>query len=149
MSDFKRIETVDQTILTKITEAEVLQWLAARLNQIRETLPAASSLGVDVHYFQFCRDEHLSASWGIHAADKCSGTSPDTATALRTVRDELLNNPQRRAAEARRKAKDLMEEAAQLEALASGSNAGTERRLPPPQSNDNKQTANGGSRSLQ
>jgi len=28
-------------------------------------------------------------------------------------------------------------------------NDGTERRLPPPQSNDNKQTANGGSRSLQ
>lgn len=122
MSDFKQIEAIDATILDRITEADALMWVAARLQQLRETLPAVSSLGLDVHYFQFCREEHCSASWGIHAADKCSGTSPDVATAFRTVRDELMNNPQRRAAEARRKAKDLMEEAAQLEALASGSN---------------------------
>ena len=120
MSGFKRIENIDASILDRITEDDVTMWIAAKLQQTRETLPQASSLGVNLHRFNFCHDDHISADWGMHAADKCSGTSPTVNAALKAVRDELMDHPARRAAEARRKAKDLLEEAAQLEALPVG-----------------------------
>lgn len=120
MSDWKRIENIDASILDRITEDEVTMWIAARLQQIRENLPQASCLGVNVHRFNFCHDPHISADWGMHAADKCSGTSPSVAAALKAVRDELMDHPAKRAAEARRKAKDLLEEAAEIEALPVG-----------------------------
>lgn len=120
MSDWKRIENIDPSILDRISEDDVTMWIAARLQQVREKFPQASSLGVTLHRFNFCRDDRISADWSMHAADKCSGTSPTIAAALKTVRDELMNHPERRAAEARRKAKDLLEEAAQLDALPVG-----------------------------
>ena len=120
MSDWKRIENIDASILERISEDDVTMWIAARLEQIRETLPQAVALGVKLHRFNFARDAHINADWGMHAADKCSGTSPSVAAALKNVRDELMDHPAHRAAEARRKAKDLLEEAAQLDALPVG-----------------------------
>lgn len=136
MSDFKTIEPVDASILDRITEADVEMWMAARLQQVRETLPAASRLDFNASFRYFCKVKDYYVHWGIHAADKCSGTSPSSAAAFKTVRDALLDNPKARAAEARRKAKDLLDDAEKLEALASGSNAPAE----PSGTRDSKQS---------
>lgn len=51
------------------------------------------------------------------AADKCTGTQPDTKSCMDTLKQELLDNPRKRAEMARWKAKELLKEAAELEEL--------------------------------
>lgn len=117
MSDFKQIDKIDPSILDRVSEEDVTAWVAAKLQSLKPAIPA-SCLSVTMHDFSSIRGERFSLSWSLHAADKCSGTSPDVATAFRTVRQELLNRPKERAADIRAKANSLLKEAAQLEELS-------------------------------
>lgn len=119
MSDWKRVENVDGSILERITEAEVIMWMAAKLAAVRGTLPA-SCISVMANFRKYGADEYYDVNWGMHAADKYTGTQPDTACCVKRLKEELLDNPKSRAEEARRKAKQLLKEAEELEALQIG-----------------------------
>lgn len=119
MSDFKRIENFDTIILDQITEEQVAAWMAAKLCIMRKTLPVGC-VSITANFRDWRNDEHYDVSWGAHAADKCTGTQPDTKSCMEVLKQELLDNPKKRAETARWKAKELLKEAAELEALAVG-----------------------------
>ena len=116
MSDFKRIETLNADILHRISEAEVCEWLAAKLQLLRGQLPI-SCVQLTANFRNYRNDTHYDVHWGMHAADKCTGTQPDTKSCMDTLKQELLDNPRKRAEMARWKAKELLKEAAELEEL--------------------------------
>jgi len=57
-------------------------------------------------------------SWNMLAPDICALTHETIESALSEVREKLLGDPRGQAEEKRRKAKELMEEAEQLENVA-------------------------------
>lgn len=119
MSDYKRIESFDTIILDQISEEQIAQWMAAKLCIMRKTLPV-SCVSITANFRDYRKDEHYDVSWGAHAADKCTGTQPDTQKCMEHLKQELLDNPRQRASTARSTARMLMKEAEELEALAVG-----------------------------
>ena len=119
MSDWKRIENLDRSILERITEDDVVMWMAAKLDSVRGQLPV-SCVQLMANFRDYRNDAHYDVNWGMHAADKCTGTQPNTESCIATLKQELLDNPKKRAEAARWKAKELLKEAAELEALAVG-----------------------------
>ena len=119
MSDFKRIENFDTIILDEISEEQIAAWMAAKLCIMRKTLPV-SCVSITANFRDYRNDDHYDVHWGAHAADKCTGTQPDTKACMDELKQELLDNPKKRAEMARWKAKELLKEAAELEALAVG-----------------------------
>ena len=119
MSDFKRIENFDTIILDQITEEQVAAWMAAKLCIMRKTLPVGC-VSITANFRDWRNDERYDVSWGAHAAVKRTGTQPVTKSCMDVLKQELLDNPKKRAEMARWKAKELLKEAAELEALAVG-----------------------------
>jgi len=103
-------------ILDRITEREVMLWLAARLDKLR----AESKLPIyhmDVSVWQRANRPY-DVSWNMHAPDICALTHETIESALLEVREKLLGDPRGRAKAKRREAKALLEEAAELETVA-------------------------------
>jgi hypothetical protein len=119
MSDFKRIENFDTIILDQISEEQIAAWMAAKLCIMRKTLPV-SCVSITANFRDYRNDDHYDVNWGAHAADKCTGIQPDTKACMDVLKQELLDNPKKRAEMARWKAKELLKEATELEALAVG-----------------------------
>ena len=119
MSDYKRIESFDTIILDQISEEQIGQWMAAKLCIMRKTLPV-SCVSITANFRDYRNDPYYDVSWGAHAADKCTGTQPDSKSCMDVLKQELLDNPKKRAELARWKAKELLKKAAELEALAVG-----------------------------
>ena len=105
----------NKEILTQITEAQVCAWMAAKLEEVREMIPA-HNINVAAHFLEH-RDGPYYFHWGMHAADKCVTCESDTYTCVRLLREKINDKPRERAAEARRKAQALLDEAAQIEAI--------------------------------
>lgn len=112
------IPNLNPSILDQITEAQVVEWMAAKLDQIR------NESGLPIHNFdvEVWRREYTEykydASWSLHAGPCCALTHKTIASAVEEARQELLGNPKEKADEARRKAKALLEEAETMEKLA-------------------------------
>lgn len=116
MSSYKDIPNIDATILDRITEADVEMWMAAKIQSLRTDVPA-HHLAVSVNFAAGRRPE-IYSSWNFHAGDKCA-MEASIGNCRRIVKEELLNNPKKRAAEFRRKAAVLLKEAAELESFSS------------------------------
>lgn len=119
MSDYKRTELADPGILARISEAEVAEWMAALLESARADLPA-SSFSITAWFRDYRSEGYYDVCFGMHAADKCTGSQPDITSCLAHLKEELWNNPKKRAEEARRKARELNKEAAVLELMVLG-----------------------------
>lgn len=108
--------TTDISILDRISEQDIHEWLKARFRQIKETqLESITSFNLTVHNFGYGNTEVWS---GMHAAGECVTTEADTAAAATELRAKLMGNPESKALQKRREAESLLKEAQQLEALA-------------------------------
>jgi predicted N-formylglutamate amidohydrolase len=116
ISTYLEVSSPDTEILARITEREVMLWLAARLDKLR----AESKLPIyhmEVAVWQRANRPY-DVAWNMHAPDICALTHETIESALLEVREKLLGDPRGRAQEKRRQAKELMAEAEQLETVA-------------------------------
>lgn len=118
ISTYVKIETVDESILSRISEADVANWMAAKHNEIRQGIPQASGIELESNFRKYRDEQYFDVSWSMHALDKCALNHNSIASACREIRQELLNNPRQRAAEARAKANALLKEAEELESVS-------------------------------
>lgn len=117
MSNYKLIESFDTIILDQISEEQIATWMAAKLCRMRQTLPV-HCVSITANFRDFQSGQSYDVAWGAHAAGKCTGTQPDTKACMDVLKQELMDNPKKRAERARWEAKELLKEAAELEALA-------------------------------
>lgn len=118
----------NREVLARITENDVLLWLAAKLDLMREeTKLPIYHMTAEVWRREY-PDQPYDMSWSMHAPDVCALTHRTIESAITEVREEL-GDPAQKADELRRKAKHLIEEATELEACAAArSNDRTEPR---------------------
>ncbi len=104
------------SILDRISEREVCNWMLAKLEQIRATkLPDCHNLCITAFWY-----DHMSApetNWGMHASGECVTSEPNFDIALAKLHNEVLVEPEKKALEKKRQAAELLREAASLEAL--------------------------------
>lgn len=117
MSNYIEIESPDMTILDRISEADAAMWMAAKLKQLREKL-RCHNLQCSADYRTYRPNGYFDVSWTMHGLDKVALTHRTIESAAKELEQELLDNPKRRAAEAKRKAQELLKEAAELEAIS-------------------------------
>ena len=120
MSTYLKIETVDMTILERISEADVTMWMACALAKLRETMPQCSNLQLQSDFRHYGGEHYYDACWAGHALDKCAITHPSIESMHQELHQELHKNPKARALEARSKAQRLLKEAEELEAASVG-----------------------------
>ena len=111
-------EAVPDDILTQITEAQVVLWLAARLQRLRADGIPTEQIALEVWFRDWTHDVHLDACWNLHTRSCLAITHPTVASAVLEIRREMADRPAERAAEMKRKARELLAEAAELDAAA-------------------------------
>jgi hypothetical protein len=102
-------------ILSSIPEEKIQQWFAAKLLAIRrDRLPQCNSIDATAHAYAWeCPD--VSVFWNSHGPGQCALTHSTVDACIEELRACFLDNPQEKAREARRKARQLIEEAEALE----------------------------------
>jgi len=106
---------VDESILARVTESDVQSWMVARLNQIRSNGLPVRSLELNVLFS--VNEFHI--SWTGNCFDECCISCDDSAEVERKLREACIGAPERKASEKRAEAKRLLEQAEELEKLAS------------------------------
>ena len=106
---------VDESILARVTEADVQSWMVARLNQIRSNGLPVRSIELDALFV--ANEFHI--GWTGHCSDECCISCDDSAEVERKLREACIGAPERKASEKRAEAKRLLEQAEELEKLAS------------------------------
>lgn len=120
LSEYKKIPLADieASILTQITEEQVGQWLAARLLDVRKTIPLANDLQGTTDFRRHGGIDYIDLSWTVHGGGKVGMTQPSISTAMDDLKEELAGNPKERAAALRWEAKRLLAQAGELESVA-------------------------------
>ena len=125
ISSYTKIVTPDDAILERITEDDVMMWMAAKLAYLR---PAADNIQLQVCVRNYRNEPpYADVSWTMHGADKVAMTHKSTASCFDHLCQELRDNPKQRASEARRKAALLVKEAEEIEAASVLPNAPAHR----------------------
>lgn len=106
----------DPSILSRVSESDVMAWMAARLAQIRSELPV-HTMQLEVWYRNY-ESEYYDTAWTMHTDGECVLSFPSTSSAMEEVRNLLDMNPIAKAEEKRRNAKRLMDEADAIMARA-------------------------------
>lgn len=121
MSEHRKTEVkdIDLTILERISEADVVAWMVAKMHHLRGTSdPTFYHLDLDCWRRDYYRETSYDTSFGVSLAGGRGFTHPTVESALVAARLEQANQPLERAKKKRAKARDLNEEAATLEQLA-------------------------------
>lgn len=103
-------------ILDQITEAQVSEWMLARLAEIRETDHNVSCITLDVHFYSHSKETSFSVT--MHGDRQCVTNHPDTAAAYKDLAAILYGDPIRRAAKLRQEADEAIAKANELEQRA-------------------------------
>lgn len=116
ISSYTKIVTPDTSTLERVSENDVMMWIAAKLSELRPAVDNIQLQGCIRNY----RNEppYADVSWTMHGADKVAMTHKSTASCYEHLCQELSDNPKQRAAEARMKAARLMKEAEEIEAAS-------------------------------
>lgn len=114
---YQRQPTPDISILDRLTEAEVRQWMVAKLAQLQTRAFPAHVLEVTSWFRDYKDDSHFDIGWNIHAAGECA--MADTLDhCVSAIKEQLSGDPESKAAEKRREAKRLLAEAEAFDAVA-------------------------------
>jgi len=112
------ISGLDMTILDRITEAEITEWMCARMHAAREAGTPIGSMDCEVWHRDYRRPEaYYDTKFGGHAVGKCA-SGQTSAEMIAELKEKVANNPRERAREKRDEARRAMAEAEKLEALA-------------------------------
>lgn len=119
MSEYQEhsLETVDLTILERISEDDVTAWLVARLHQLRESGVEMSSMDLECWFRNFHGKSSYVTRFGGHGANQCAG-QPTVKEMVKELRKKQLDDPAGKAREKRDKARRLIKEAERLEVIA-------------------------------
>ncbi len=121
---YKRInvEDIDHSITSRISENEVVMWLASKLHAIRSEGLKASSIELTVNDRSNLRDgkPYLDLHWTMHGAGECAYTHDSLASTCADLREQIAGNPTERAAKKREEARRALKEAEDIESAAAG-----------------------------
>jgi len=120
MSEYKKhpIESVDLSILDRISEDEITAWMAARLHKLRVDGVEIYTLDLDCwHRSSYGNVQYYDTRFGGHGGGQCDG-QPTVKELVRKLRTKQLNDPAGKAMEKRAKARRLIKEAERLEVIA-------------------------------
>lgn len=120
ISDCVRIELpeLDPSITSRITERDVMMWLAVRLEQVREELPRLSSMEVEVWHWDHVREEHMTGGISVSGYNAVSGKQASLKQAIVELRLKIAQDPENQAIKLRRRADRLNDKAKDLLAVA-------------------------------
>lgn len=111
---YKPIPLPDASILGRISEHEVEQWLVARLHQMRGVQPAVYQINLAAYALP-ARLPYV--SWSGHAEPgACAVDSSTTADVFIRLQEQLNEEPLKKANDARVEAERLLRLAEELEA---------------------------------
>ncbi len=103
------------SILDRISEREVCNWMIAKMEQLRAgSIPGLHYIDLSVH--ENGREPYC--SWGAQGCGECAVSHKTLDEAAKQLRDDIMDSPASKASAKRRAAKSLMEEAEQLEKIA-------------------------------
>lgn len=105
-------------ILDRITEVDVALWMAAKLHSIRLATKLPIYHIVLNAWRREYKDQPYDMDWSMHAPDVCVINHGKIESAVAEIREIILGDPKGKAAEKRRQAAALLQEAAQLESIA-------------------------------
>lgn len=120
ISDCIRIELaeLDTSITSRITERDVMMWLAVRLEQVRKELPRLSCMEVEVWHWDHCRDEHMTGGISVSGYNAVSGKQASLQQAMVELRLSIAKDPEKQAVKLRHRASRLNDKANDLLAVA-------------------------------
>lgn len=109
---------MNTNILERISETEIIEWMIARFNQMKaDGLPGLHYLDISIHTNGTIRPEPYQ-SIGAQGSGECVISHATTVEAHAELRKLVLGDPASKAREKKRQAKELLEEAESLEAIA-------------------------------
>lgn len=119
MSEYLKheISVLDMTILDRITEAEINEWMCAKMHAAREAGTPIGSMDCEVWHRRYRDQEYYDTKFDGHALGKCAH-GKTSGEMLAELKEKVANNPRERAREKRDEARRAMAEAEKLEALA-------------------------------
>ncbi len=112
---------LNPSILERISEQDVQNWLAAKLHQLHAEFSPLVTLEISARHCEYATEKYYDLSVTAHGGGKCATSKPNICTAVEELRNELLSRPSEEAREKRVRAKRLLREAKELENLAAAS----------------------------
>ena len=110
--------TVDPTVLDRVSEDDVRQWMLAKLLQIRAAGVLANSFDLRCWFWDHRRNEfEMSADFNLHGTGNCT-EGPTVAHAVAELRVKVASDPAAKAQKARSKSRELLKRAEELEKQA-------------------------------
>ncbi|MBA3354992.1 MAG: hypothetical protein H0U18_03450 [Pyrinomonadaceae bacterium] len=121
-SSYERVEP-DPSVLDKISERDVIEWVAAKLADMRLRNPSLEiyCITLDGWYRdgnKYHGDEHYDFSCGLHSQIGLVLSQPSLDNALENLHENIFGNPTERASQKRSEEKVLLEQAEKFESLA-------------------------------
>lgn len=111
------ITAVDPTILDRVSEEDVRQWMLAKLLQIRAAGVLARSFDLKTWFWDYRLNPEMSADFGLHGTGNCAD-GPTVAQAVAELRVKVASDPAAKAQKARSKSRELLKRAEELERQA-------------------------------
>lgn len=111
------ITAVDPTVLERVSEEDVRQWMLAKLLQIRAAGVLAQSFDLKIWFWDYRSSPEMSADFTLHGTGNCSD-GPTVAQAVAELRVKVASDPAAKAQKARRKSRELLKRAEELEKQA-------------------------------
>ena len=121
MHNGKYIKVTDPNpeILTRVTEADVVAWLAEKLRVVREaTKLPVTSIEIEANARHFYGEKYIDVSWSMHGVGGLALNHTTIGLGLKDLAEDILGNPKEKAADARDKARRLMAEAENFDRIS-------------------------------